>query len=149
MLLHHPETVRLFIRYCFQEGVGCPPLSRVGFRPVVFSILNKFRLRTRSFCPLYADPTARSHQALHLCCRQTGPADAPGLLPDGALVWLLGLHLSPCGRWGLHLTGALLPPACGCPSPHSAKLLCCAPFSRPQGCLFVQIVVFPYLLCAT
>lgn len=91
--------------------------SRVGFRPVVFSILNKFRLRTRSFCPLYADPTARSHQALHLCCRQTGPADAPGLLPDGALVWLLGLHLSPCGRWGLHLTGALLPPACGCPSP--------------------------------
>lgn len=96
VLLHHPETVRLFIRSCFQEGVGCPPLFLPRrLQASCFSILNKFRLRTRSFCPLYADPTARSHQALHLCCRQTGPADAPSLLPDGALVWLLGLHLSP------------------------------------------------------
>lgn len=26
VLHHHPETARLFIRSCFQEGVGCPPL---------------------------------------------------------------------------------------------------------------------------
>lgn len=121
--------------------------SRVGLRPVVFSVLNSFVLglvRSVHF-PLsprhaHAGP-AFVLQAARACrC----PPSA------GALVWLRGLQLSPSWSMGPVLDGGSSTSCLRLPFP-LCQVILSAPFSRPQilGCLFVQTVVFPYLFCAT
>lgn len=81
-----PRPLRLFIRSCFGEAVGCPPL----FSPAsasgqwFFSILNKFCLRTRSFCPLYAVTKARSYRPRICAIDRLG-------LPMPPVCWRVGL----------------------------------------------------------
>lgn len=97
---------------------------------MVFSILNKFRLRTRSFCPPYAVTTARSHGPCIGAVDRLGLPMPPS--PAGALVRLLGLHLSPSWSMGPALDWGSSTSCLRLPFLHSAELFSLCTLSAPS-----------------